>query len=354
MRDFGKRRWDGPDGPRVHVYALVSDPVRELVEKVYAPVLAGWSQVVRVVPSDRLHLTLAWLPAPVAAEVSQAQHRKLDAALHDRLLGSGGARVACGPALVTRHGVRLDVTPDHEVDALAHHVRDAMRDVFGASAVAEPTAGSCTPHIALAYGTADTPAEDDVVLAEQLREARVPQRMRGRGYRPTRAILDIRAVTVLETDTFAPDPWQWDQARTIGLRASWLVDPRDPQVIAHRTQVAFHDQVATEFLRDWQAEIDIVHGLDEPDDRPPTRIAPRLGPALTAVARHAHTLHRWQTHDRADHALDRLSGATLHTSPGEAAATRDGLQAGLRAHLPDLDTQQTVWLAVALTGDSYW
>ncbi|MGH3780011.1 MAG: hypothetical protein ACRDRO_05085 [Pseudonocardiaceae bacterium] len=38
-------------------------------------------------------------------------------------------------------------------------------------------------HITLAYGTADTSAEDDVLvlLAEQLREARVPQQMRGRG-----------------------------------------------------------------------------------------------------------------------------------------------------------------------------
>lgn len=353
MRDFGERVWDDPVGPRVHVWALVSDAVRELVEEVYAPVLARWSRLLRVVPSDRLHLTLAWLPAPVAAEVSPAQHRELDTALHKRLVGSGGARVACGPALVTRHGVRLDVTPDHEVDALARRVRDALRDVFGSTAVAEPVAGSWTPHIAMAYAIADGPAGDDLLLAEQLREARVPQRLRGQGHRPTRAIMDIRTLTVLAVDTFGPDPWLWDQARTIGLRSPWVVDPADPQVIAHRAQVASHDQAATAFVRGWQADIDIVHGRDEPDDRPPARVAPRLGPALTAVARHAHALHLGYAYDRADRALDRLSGAALLTSWQEATAARDALAAGLGAYLRDLDSQQIAWLTTALTEDPW-
>lgn len=57
----------------------------------------------------------------------------------------------------------------------------------------------------MAYAIADGPAEDDLPLAEQLREAHVPQRLRGQGHRPTRVIMDIRTLTVLAVDTFGPE-----------------------------------------------------------------------------------------------------------------------------------------------------
>jgi hypothetical protein len=80
----------------------------------------------------------------------------------------------------------------------------------------------------MAYAIADGPAEDDLPLAEQLREARVPQRLRGQGHRPTRTIMDIRTLTVLAVDTFGPE------SLAVGPGAAGSTRKRPPVGIHHR------------------------------------------------------------------------------------------------------------------------
>lgn len=203
MKDFAAKRW-APEGPRIHVYALPGPEVQALAE-VYRTVLEA-EPTMRMVPVRRLHLTLGWLPVP-AARVTAVDRVRLVEAMRDEVAGVSPMRIDVGPVMVTRYGVRLSVSPDQRVCDLSAVVRLVLRDVFGTAAGPEPD--TWTPHIALSYGTAETGPAADAALSRALLDASQPS---------MQASMSIAEVVMLDADTFAADPWQWDRVRVLPLR----------------------------------------------------------------------------------------------------------------------------------------
>lgn len=330
MRDFQASHWGEPDGDRLHTSVLMTEPVVELI-KLYEPVILQHADKVRLVPHDHVHMTLAWLPKPIAADISAEQRAALVDAVRRHVLDCSEFRVWLGPVHVYADSVRLHATPDVGVDRLARTVRAAFREVFGDAAMPEPA--RFTPHISLAYGTADVDADE---LMRALAKVTGPESP----YRPDLVALDIGEVVVYSTDTFAADPWQFNDAVTVPFDPDRAVDRGDVRarfpVLARRQD---------EFLAPWLDTIEIVMGGKFGLLRATTEVAPRLGPVLTAVARYAASYQ----HD-CQHSRGRKIGVE-HLAVWEAAdAAHRTLGAGLAAAFPELNMQQLQWLADGLTG----
>ncbi|MFD8498008.1 hypothetical protein [Amycolatopsis sp. NPDC059657] len=251
----------------------VNDAVRRLAA-VYEPMLATYSEVLRVVPPAQLHLTLGWLPLPRAADVTAAEREQVRSAL-ERVFTEDfrDGLVWCGPAVQTSHGVRLDVTPDRVVRLRMRQVAGVLADVFGTE-VPEPLHD---PHIALAYGTADVRTED---LADDLLLTTVP----GTGIRPSRAPLLFTNpcdVVIYDADTFATPPRDWTNVMPVYPEHVGDCQREKPYPVDMDRQTSAED-----LLGGWREDIDCVNANAElPSGE--RQVGPRLGPMLTALAQQA-------------------------------------------------------------------
>jgi hypothetical protein len=199
---YADRAWS-PPGARLHLL-LLPGAAHDLAER-FAPLLGRWSPVLRVVPATFLHITLAWLPAPIAAELTTGQRQAVHAAFAARLNRLPAlaelAAAELGVARVTSHSVRcaLDAPGAELVLRYAQAATHALRSVVGANQVPDP---STDPHLALAYGTAHADATD---LHQQLQHA----------WPPDGITLQRCRIVLTDADTFADNPWRWTNTSTL-------------------------------------------------------------------------------------------------------------------------------------------
>ncbi|MFD9965011.1 2'-5' RNA ligase family protein [Amycolatopsis sp. NPDC058986] len=150
MREFFNpaRRWPA-EQTRLHVYHQPDVDALAPLLKIYCPILAD-AGFLAVVPDRWLHLTIAQITTPTA-DIDPAARAQLAAALRERLGELEPIRVTVGPALVGDTSLVLDVTPDHDVTALAAAAVEVIDTVLGPGTA--DLAANERPHITLAYGT---------------------------------------------------------------------------------------------------------------------------------------------------------------------------------------------------------
>lgn len=193
MADFRTRRWSGPPGHRLHVLVPANAALRRLAAG-YEPVLRAVPNL-RVVPVDRLHMTVAWIASPPADDLGDCR-RELVSELQ-RLLdreSPGGADVGLTAPQVEDYGVRLHAPEPvgKWLPWLQEQVRRLLADMHVPSVVmpAQPTT---TWHVALGYAVGDLAPD----LQEQLNTVPVKRHLFG-----DVGVLNTRNLLVVDRDTF--------------------------------------------------------------------------------------------------------------------------------------------------------
>lgn len=170
MRDFWREHaW--PEGQRRFHWLVVFDgdhPVHAC-HAAHAPVLRRFPEVADLVPVEWLHMTIQSL-CPTT-DTGPDELARLVAAVRDRLADTSPPRVQVGPARLDGAAVTWAVYPEEELAGVQDRVRRASIDVLGDGRV-WPQARRWWPHITLAYGAADQPADD---LAGALVRGRLPR-----------------------------------------------------------------------------------------------------------------------------------------------------------------------------------
>jgi hypothetical protein len=206
MRSFLANAWN-PPGERLHIQLGVNDAVRALAAH-YEPVLHAWSSLLRPVDSRFLHMSLAWLPAPLSHEITRDQRARVHAAVRSELAEIECLTLQVGPALATRSGVVLDVAPDRPAHRLRMAAYRALVSVFGEAV--PPIEPGAVPHVGLAYTHSAGPAAG---LSEDL------GRLRAAAEDPTRprrvVDLPVTSVLVVDQDTFGPHGLAWTNEHAI-------------------------------------------------------------------------------------------------------------------------------------------
>lgn len=170
MKDFWREHaW--PEGQRRFHWLVVFDdghPVRACYAA-HAPVLRRFPAVADLVPVEWLHMTIQSL-CPTT-EAGPDELARLAALVRDRIADTAPPRVQVGPARLDGAAVTWAVYPEEELAEIQDRVRRASIEVLGEHRV-WPRARHWWPHITLAYGAADQPADD---LAAALVRARLPR-----------------------------------------------------------------------------------------------------------------------------------------------------------------------------------
>jgi 2'-5' RNA ligase len=212
MADFRKTAWS-PAGPRPHLLIPLDDETRSSVGRALYPILGRWTHLIKPVPLDNLHITLAWADVP-SDSISAGQWDKAVRHIEHQLLRTPAFQISLGPALVTRDGVRLDVTcqPPEGMEYFAGQAGMLMRRGFGFAAGDVRVKDPYTPHCSLAYTYTDTPVPGE--LGSELIKARDDD-----GLRMPRMRLAVKQVLLVAQDTYtdpAPDdgdqwPYRWSR-----------------------------------------------------------------------------------------------------------------------------------------------
>ena len=138
-----------PGRTRLRVYYVPpAEPVKPLIDA-YSDALAPFGFIAPVA-RDWLHATIAavqdrWTSEMTPRQLSAAQER-----LRQELGGLPAFTVQAGGALASRHGVTLDLTPDHDFAELIRLASGVFTEVFGPAAAGYDGG---RPHVTLAYGT---------------------------------------------------------------------------------------------------------------------------------------------------------------------------------------------------------
>ncbi|MBX9387323.1 2'-5' RNA ligase family protein [Streptomonospora nanhaiensis] len=123
-----------PGGPVLHQLAQRLRPVVE--RDGYDPIPQPW-----------LHLTMQGLGH--TRDVPDAERDRIAAAAHRRLARFGVLGLEAGPAAVDAEAIHLPVALTPDLDGVRTAVRDAISEVRGPQALAEPPGWA--PHVSLAY-----------------------------------------------------------------------------------------------------------------------------------------------------------------------------------------------------------
>jgi 2'-5' RNA ligase len=170
VKDFWRAHaW--PDGQRRYHWLVVFDedhPVHAC-HAAHAPVLRRFPQLVDLVPAEWLHLTIQSLCPTTDARPEEIE--RLAGVVRERLADTAPPRVQLGPARPDGGAVTWAVYPEQELAAIQSRVRRASVEVLGEDRV-WPQARHWWPHVTLAYGAADDPADD---LAAALVRDRLPR-----------------------------------------------------------------------------------------------------------------------------------------------------------------------------------
>lgn len=171
MKDFWKAH-EWPAGERRLHWLVVFDHQPRVHEchAAHAPVLERFRRLVDPVPVEWLHMTLQSLCPTTAA--TPGERERLLTATRERLADLAPPRVQLGPPRIDGGAVTWAVYPEDELATLQERVRGAALDVLGPTRVA-PQRSRWWPHVTLAYGAAEDPADDD--LAAALARARLPR-----------------------------------------------------------------------------------------------------------------------------------------------------------------------------------
>jgi hypothetical protein len=174
MRDFGGKTW-ATAGARPHVLLRGFDGLEARVDALATRCLDLIAEdvadgVVRVLPRESRHLTLAWVDVSLAANERLLRGFWSPHSEARTYLGHVG-EVTLPPylvirsAAVTTHDVRLRVDATAELDELADMSVEALRKAYGDDA---PIHRARHPHITLAYGIKDTPRLPEGPLAGEV------------------------------------------------------------------------------------------------------------------------------------------------------------------------------------------
>jgi len=206
LRDFFTDAMWSPPGERLHVLLTPSAQFAERITSLYGAVLEQWTGMLRVVPRERLHITLAELDLPSAELGGDAVAAACDAV--DNVLATVSwealAELEVEAADATLYRVRCQIDQAEPIDDLGEAVRAALAEVWPAAAV-KPTSGGA--HIALAHSTGST--ADATELRDQLRQAGGDNPLWSR---PDMWRLGHPQVQLLHVDPFGEDPWRWRSA----------------------------------------------------------------------------------------------------------------------------------------------
>jgi 2'-5' RNA ligase len=107
------------------------------------------------VPAQWLHLTMQGIG--FSDEVSGDDLSKIIAAARDRLAAVPPVTVKIGPVMVADEGIACRACPSGALDPVRDAVRTAIGEVWGPVLV--PEAAGWTPHVSVAYASADGPGE---------------------------------------------------------------------------------------------------------------------------------------------------------------------------------------------------
>lgn len=191
-----------PPGPRLQVL-LRPAGFTAVLDEFYGPVLRRWSETLRVMPADRLHLPLTGIHTPaaelapswratvaqVAAEVltAAAMEPVAEARVEEAFVGRDSVYCGlCGPGVTA-------------IVDLAATLADRLREALPAAEITLPTK---FPRILLAYGIRDIDVTD---LKTQIRDA-VPEDLPDPI--PTIGRLGTPAMVLADLDPVRPDLWQ--------------------------------------------------------------------------------------------------------------------------------------------------
>lgn len=170
MKDFWRAHaW--PAGQRRFHWLVVFDddhPVHACYAA-HVPVLRRFPHLADLVPAQWLHMTIQSL-CPTT-DTGPEEMARVAAVVRDRLADTAPPRVQLGPARLDGGAVTWAVYPEEELAAIQDEVRRASIEVLGDDRV-WPQARHWWPHITLAYGAADGPADD---LAGALARSRLPR-----------------------------------------------------------------------------------------------------------------------------------------------------------------------------------
>jgi 2'-5' RNA ligase len=119
-----------------------------------------------VIPPRWLHLTMQGIG--FTDEVSPQDAGAITESARDRLAELAPFDATLGPAVIDPEVVRLRVTPAEPVARVRAAIRAAIADVWGPDRVPENEAGF-TPHVSLAYSSADGPAEPIIQATESVK-----------------------------------------------------------------------------------------------------------------------------------------------------------------------------------------
>ncbi|MFI9504939.1 2'-5' RNA ligase family protein [Nocardia sp. NPDC052566] len=162
MVDQLKLRWP-PDWTKLHVY-FVPDPVeiKPLIDA-YGSIVDDFDFVSRQ-PDEWLHSTIMVVDGIPARDVTVQQRTEFKERLRQVLIELPSFAVTCGPAIVRRSSIALEMVPDRDFAELVDRVKTAAGDVFGWEAVQY---SSGRPHITLGYATGDG---DSGIIQSRLRD----------------------------------------------------------------------------------------------------------------------------------------------------------------------------------------
>jgi 2'-5' RNA ligase len=143
-----KRRWPA-DWTKLHVY-FVPDPVEiKPLADAYRRILED-VDCVSPQPDEWLHATLMVVDGIAAREVTEQQRTELMQRLRRALAEMPSFAVTCGPAVVGRSSIALDLVPDRDFAELRHRAITAASGIFGREAVQYSNG---RPHITMGYAT---------------------------------------------------------------------------------------------------------------------------------------------------------------------------------------------------------
>lgn len=201
---FGAKAWS-PSGSRPHLLLTTSYQVADYAKIVTTRARDWWNEqgherswddVVREIPAERLHITLAKIDR-LTAGIKHADWDRLRDTVTAKLAELPPTQVRIGAPVLRPYALELMVHPDPEVVAIAEHARAAVREMLGAD-VAPPAGKPFRPHMSVLYGAAEF---DDAGLLDAVSTgilSGVVVTM------PARAIL----VDVLQ-DSSAPGGYRW-------------------------------------------------------------------------------------------------------------------------------------------------
>jgi 2'-5' RNA ligase len=209
MNFYADRAWT-PPGERLHVLLTPSPTFADRITTFYGEVLEQWSGALRIVPRERLHITLAWLDNLPSAELADDAIAAACVAVENVLSTVSWTALAELEVLAADarpYGVRCEVDRPRPIKNLSAAVRAALAEVWPDATVKPTSSGA---HVALAYSA--TATAEGIELRDQLGRAGVGNPLSSD---PDTWRVGPSTVNIVHVDTFGADPWRWNSV------ASW-------------------------------------------------------------------------------------------------------------------------------------